>query len=141
MNRQGLGGYHFSADWGGSRIGFIEITGIERRFEVVSSREGHSPDGGFAEAPGIEARLPVIFRRLVVAGDLDFVNWIDTCRGSQAERRDISIHLLDKTHAPVMTWVIKSAFPVRYIGPTFRAQSSEPAIEALEVMHEGILVR
>ena len=65
---------------------------------------------------------------------------MNTIQLNTAERRDISIRLLDETHSPVMIWKVRNAFPVKYNGPFLQAQSNEVAIESLELAHEGISV-
>ncbi|MBI1780434.1 MAG: phage tail protein [Sphingobacteriales bacterium] len=32
--------YHFSVEWGGTRIGFTEVTGLSMETEVIEYREG-----------------------------------------------------------------------------------------------------
>ncbi len=32
--------FHFEVDWGGTRIGFTEVSGLEAETEVIEYREG-----------------------------------------------------------------------------------------------------
>ena len=73
-------------------------------------------------------------------GDNDFFNWIDTKSNGNIERRDVVINLLDDTHAPIFTWKVKNAFPIKYIGPFLISDDSEVALEMLELTHEGLTV-
>ena len=36
--------FHFQVDWGGTRIGFTEVTGLQIETEVVEYREGSSKE-------------------------------------------------------------------------------------------------
>jgi len=56
------------------------------------------------------------------------------------ERRDIVIQLLNENHEPVIIWRAVNAFPVRLSGPVLNANTSEVAIEELELAHEGLIV-
>jgi T4-like virus tail tube protein gp19 len=37
-----LPNFHFEVDWGGTRIGFTSVTGLEAVTEVIEYREGQS---------------------------------------------------------------------------------------------------
>ena len=36
--------FHFVVQWGGTRLGFTEASGLETETEVIEYREGASPD-------------------------------------------------------------------------------------------------
>ena len=130
--------YHFIVDWGGTRTGFSEVSGLNITHEVVDYREGNSPVDASIKIPGRTSFENIILKRGIVKGDNDFFNWMKTKQNSQIERRDILIKLLDESHAPIMTWKVRRAFPVKYSGPQLQARSSEVAIEIIEIAHEGI---
>ena len=130
--------YHFIVDWGGTRTGFSEVSGLNITHEVVDYREGNSPVDASIKIPGRTSFENIILKRGIVKGDKDFFNWMKTKQNSQIERRDILIKLLDESHAPIMTWKVRRAFPVKYSGPQLQARSSEVAIETIEIAHEGI---
>jgi phage tail-like protein len=130
--------YHFVVDWGGTRTGFSEVSGLNMTHEVVDYREGSSLVDSSKKIPGLTKFENIVLKRGIVKGDNDFFNWMKTKQNSQVERRDISIKLLDETHAPIMVWKVRNAFPVKYTGPHLQARSSEVAIETIEITHEGI---
>ena len=35
--------FHFQVEWGGAKIGFTEVTGLEVSTELIEYREGSSP--------------------------------------------------------------------------------------------------
>ncbi len=39
-----LSTYHFTVQWGGSRISFTEVSGLDIEIEVIHHREGVSPE-------------------------------------------------------------------------------------------------
>jgi len=77
-------------------------------------------------------------KRGTITSDTDFYKWINTINLNTAERRDIIISLLDETHAPVITWKAKNAFPVKLQASDLKADGNEVAIETLEIAHEGL---
>ena len=140
MSQKVINRYHFIVDWGGSRTGFMEVSGLDIEIEAVLFREGGSPDDNFRKLPGLRKYTDITLKRGIVKGDNDFFNWINTKLIGTIEKRDITISLLNETHSPIVTWKIRHAFPVKYIGPVLTASSSDIAIEMLVLTHEGITV-
>ncbi|MBO4396202.1 MAG: phage tail protein, partial [Eubacterium sp.] len=54
------------------------------------------------------------------------------------DRKTMTITLLDEEEAAAASWQVINAWPSRYTAPDFNAQSSEIAIETLEISHEGM---
>jgi phage tail-like protein len=140
MSQNLLPRYHFKVEWGGTRIGFMEVSGLDIEIEVVSYREGSSPEDNARKLPGLRKYANITLKRGIVQGDNDFFNWINTKQIGAIERRDIIISLLKEDHSPAVMWKVKNAFPVHYYGPILTANDSEPAIETLVLAHEGIIV-
>jgi len=140
MPQNSINRYHFSVDWGGARIGFAEVSGLNIEIEVVSVRDGSSPIDSGKKVPGIRKFSNITLKRGIMKGDNDFFNWINTKSNGNIERRDLIINLLDEAHVPIFTWKVKSAFPIKYIGPILISDDSELALEMLELTHEGLTV-
>jgi len=77
----------------------------------------------------------------VVKVDNVFANWLSTVKLNTVERRDLVVSLLNEEHAPVMTWKVHNAFPVKVEGPQLKASGNEVAIESIELAHEGLEVQ
>jgi phage tail-like protein len=135
-----LSKFHFIIDWGGTRIGFTEVSGLDIQVEVMEYREGSSKEYNVRKMPGLHKYANITMKRGLVKGDNEFFNWINLTLANKTERRDMTISLLDEEHKPVVTWKVNNAFPVKYIGPILNATSSEVAIESLEIAHEGLTV-
>jgi phage tail-like protein len=135
-----LPNFHFQVDWGGTRMGFTEISGLNIENDVIEYREGSSPRYSPLKMPGQQKYSNIVLKRGIVKGDNEFFNWINTIKMNEVERRDINISLLDEEHAPAIIWKVKNAWPVKYIGPVLKADGHEVAIETLELAHEGITV-
>jgi phage tail-like protein len=132
--------YHFIVQWGGTRIGFKEVSGLNIQADLVEFREGSNPEHHSLKMPGQLHYSNVVLKRGVVAKDNDFFAWINTIKLNTVERRDIVVQLLNENHDPVFVWKIRNAFPVRYSGPILRANSSDVAMEELELAHDGLSV-
>ena len=135
-----LAGYHFLVQWGGTRIGFLEVTGLTASTEILEYREGSSPESSVSKMPGKIEYANIILKREIIKGDNEFYKWFNTIQGNKAERRDIIIELLDETHSPVVFWKIRNAFPVRLQYSGLHAMNQSIALEELEICHEGMSV-
>lgn len=138
MNKHPMLTCHFQVEWGGTRTGFTEVTGLTIERQIVEYREGSSRESNTIKLPGLEKSHTIVLKRGIMAGDKDFFQWINTVAMNQVERRDVTISLLNERHEPVMTWKVMNAWPVKYEGPTLKSDGSEVAIETLELAHEGI---
>ena len=132
---------HFQVEWGGNRMSFTEVSGLTLEHTVVEYREGSSPEYSPQKMPGLVKYNNIVLKRGIIKGNNDFYDWIQTIHLNQVERRDITISLLDANHEPVMVWSVKNAWPVKLESPVLKSDISEPAIESLELTHEGISIQ
>ena len=137
---QPIPAYHFIVNWGGTRLGFTEVSGLSIETEVIEYREGSSPNSIKTKMPGLRKYTNVVLKRGVYAGDNEFFQWINTINGSKVDKRDVVISLLDEDHQPVLTWKLYRAWPVKLDVSPLRAEASEVVIETLELAHEGLTI-
>jgi phage tail-like protein len=130
--------FHFQVQWGGERIGFTEVTGLDMQVEAIEYREGSSPEYSKVKMPGMHKFSNLTLKRGSIAGDSDFYKWVNEISLTKVTRRDIVISLLNETHAPVMSWKAKQAFPVKLQASDLKADGNEVAIETIELAHEGL---
>jgi len=140
MGQHPMPAYHFLVEWGGTRVGFIEVSGLEITTDLIEHRDGADPNQVAHKMPGLTRYKNIVLKRGILKGDNDFFNWMNTKNLNQVERRDIVIQLLNENHEPVIIWRAVNAFPVRLSGPVLNANTSEVAIEELELAHEGLIV-
>lgn len=133
--------FHFQVDWGGVRIGFTEVTGLQIETEVIEYREGSNKEYNKVKMPGMRKFGNITLKRGVFANDNDFYDWFNTVNMHTIERRDVTINLLNEEHQPVVTWSVKNAFPVKLQSPDLKADANEAAIETLEIAHEGLTIK
>ncbi len=132
--------YHFSVQWGGTRIGVSEVSGLTIERAVIEHQEGSDPTQTARKMPGMAKFSNIVLKRGIMSGDNEFFQWFNTAELNTVERRDMVISLLDEQHQPRVSWRVRNAFPCKYSGPDLKANSSEVAFETLELAHEGLSV-
>ena len=136
--------FHFVVDWGGTRIGFTEVSGLSFETEVIEYREGNSPVYNKRKLPGLTKYSNIVLKRGVFLGDFEMYSlWRRTMffqEGKEKFRRDISIRPLDEEHQPVITWILHNAWPCKVSYAGLNAASKEVLIETMELVHEGVSI-
>ena len=140
MNEYPLAKFSFEVDWGGTKVGFQEITGMTYETEVAEYRHGASPDFSKIKMPGLLKYGNITMKRGSFKGDNEYYEWLRTINLNTVERRTITISLLDETGTPAITWKVKNAFPVKLQATDLKAEGSEIAVETLEIAHEGLTI-
>jgi phage tail-like protein len=130
--------FHFRVEWGGERLGFTEVTGLDMQVEAIEYREGSSLEYSKVKMPGMRKFSNITLKRGTVAGDSDFYKWLNQISLNKVTRRDLIISLLDETHNPVMSWKAKGTFPLKVQASDLKADGNEVAIETIELAHEGL---
>jgi phage tail-like protein len=131
---------HFRVEWGGTNVGFMEVSGLAIELDVIPYREGSSPESSERHMPGQKRFSPIVLKRGIVKNDDEFYKWINTAQFNVVERRDVTISLLNESHEPVVAWKLKNTFPSKLEYSTLNAQSSDVVIESLTLVHEGLVV-
>ncbi len=131
--------YNFWVEIDGLWVGsFAEVTGLQSEVEVKEYREGGLNDyvHTFRGPTKYTSRL-VLKRGMTIFSELLW-GWYQDVTEGKLERRNGSIVLLSAGGIPVRMWNFMGAYPMRWIGPSLRANSNELAIETLELAHQGI---
>lgn len=132
--------FHFQVDWGGTRIGFTEVTGLTIENEVIEYREGSSPEYNKVKMPGLHKFGNITLKRGSFASDNEYFAWLNTVKLNTIERRDVIISLLNENHEPVVVYKVKQAWPVKIQAPDLKSDANEVAIESIELAHEGLMI-
>ena len=103
--------FHFQVDWGGTRIGFSEVTGLDAETQIIEYSDGASPETGPRKMPGIQKFPNIVMKTGIIKNDNEFYEWWNTVSLNTIERRDLIISLLNEAHEPVMVWKVKNAWP------------------------------
>ncbi len=133
--------FHFQVQWGGARIGFTEISGLDVETEVIEYRDGALPEFSKMKIPGMQKYANVTMKRGVFKSDNDYFNWWNTVSLNTIERRDVTVSLLNEAHEPVMVWKIKNAWPAKIGSTDLKSDGNEIAIESIELAHDGLSIQ
>jgi len=118
---------------------FTEVSGLQVEMQVTDYEEG-GQNNFVHRLPGRLKVSNVTLKRGLVRSN-DFLKW---CMAAALEkpmdRRNVSIVLFDQAGKMVIRWNFANAFPVKWVGPQFTADSTTLAIESVELAHEGITV-
>nr|WP_319266255.1 phage tail protein [uncultured Draconibacterium sp.] len=133
--------FHFQVDWGGTKIGFTEVSGLDVETEVVEYRHGASPEYVKTKMPGMQKYSNITLKRGTFAADNEYFDWWNTVKLNTIERRNITISLLNEEHSPVVVWKIKNAWPTKIQSTDLKADGNEVAIETMELAHEGLSIQ
>ncbi len=133
--------FHFQVEWGGTKIGFTEVSGLDVETEVVEYRHGASPEYHKTKMPGMQKYSNITLKRGTFATDNEFYKWWNTVKLNTIERRDITISLLNEEHSPIVVWKVKNAWPAKIQSTDLKADGNEVAIETMELVHEGLSIQ
>lgn len=133
--------FHFQVEWGGTKIGFQEVSGLDIEVEPLEYRDGANPEYSKRNMPGMIKYSDITLKRGVFNSDNEFYDWYNTVKLNTIQRRDLTISLLDQEHAPVVIWKIKNAWPMKIQSTDLKAEGNEVAIETMVLKHEGLSIQ
>jgi phage tail-like protein len=134
-----FGSFNFLVEIEGiARAAFHEASGFDSTIDVVEHREG-GENITTRKLPGM-VKFSNISLKWGIADDLDLYNWHrQWAKGDPAaKRKSGSIVLLDRQGQEKRRWNFTNAWPTKWTGPTFNAETNDVAIESLELAHEGL---
>jgi len=140
MSTYPLSKFHFQVEWGGTKIGFQEVSGLDIDIEKLEYRDSTSPEYSKINMPGMVKYTDVVLKRGVFKTDNEYYDWLNTIKLNAVERRDLTISLLDENHAPVVVWKLKNTWPMKIQSTDLKSEANEVAIESLTVSHEGLTI-
>ena len=87
--------FHFQVEWGGTKIGFSEVSGLDVETEIIEYRDGASPEYSKIKMPGMKKFSNITMKRGVFQSDNDYFTWWNTTSLNKVQRRDITISLFE----------------------------------------------
>jgi len=91
--------------------------------------------------PGQQKYSNITLKRGSFASDNEFYAWWNTVNLNTIERRDLTIKLLNEEGEPAITWKVRNAWPIKITSPGLKSDSSEAAVESIELVHEGLSIQ
>lgn len=137
MNEFPLPKFYFRIDWGGTRIGFQEVSGLNQELELLEYREGSSPMYFKQKMPGMHKLSNITLKRGVFHSDNEFYEWYHTVALNTVEKRTITITLLNEKHEPTLVWQVHDCFIVSLKCTELKAEENAPAIDTVEIANHG----
>ena len=134
--------FHFQVEWGGTQIGFTEVSGLDVETEMIEYRHGASPEYNKTRFPGMQKYSNITMKRGTFLSDNEFYDWWrETLEFESIQRRDLTISLLNEAHEPVVVWKVKNAWPTKVQSTDLKSDGNEVAIESIEIVHEGLTIQ
>jgi len=121
---------------------FSECSGLEIATEVFEYQEGGLNEYAH-KLPG-RTKLSNVTLKRGFATSNELYNWYlemeqDLLTGKAITRKQVTITLYSTAkQEELMSWTLNDAFPVKWVGPVFKAGEAAVAIETLEFAHHGI---
>jgi phage tail-like protein len=140
MSNYPLVKFHFNVEWGGTKIGFTEVSGLDVETELIEYRDGSSPEFSKIKMPGMQKYSNITLKRGSFQSDNEYFEWWNTVKLNTIERRDVTISLLNEEHEPLIVWKVKNAWPLKVQSTDLKSDGNEVAIETLELAHEGLTI-
>lgn len=130
-------GYRFEVELDGLLVaGFSEVRGLEAEAEVEEYEEG-GVNNYVHRFPGRIKYPPLVFKRGVTSS-IELWQWFKDVTEGRISRKGGAVILKDNAGNIVCRWTIMDSYPVRWSGPELNSNSSEIAVEELEIVHNGL---
>ena len=118
--------------------GFADVSGLGNEVKYSEYRNGNDRENHVRKVANTNSTDDVSLKRGVI-GDLRLFTWLKGTREGTYEPQTVTITLLDEARAPVCSWVLQSAQPKKWVGPTLAAKGGgEVAMEELQLVAERI---
>ena len=118
--------------------GFSDVSGLGNEIKYSEYRNGNDAENHVRKVPNINSIDDVTLKRGVI-GDLRLFSWLKATREGDLDPRTITITMLDERRTAVCSWVLRSAQPKKWVGPTLAAKGGgEVAMEELHLVAERI---
>ena len=115
---------------------FTEVSGLQVEMDVMEYQEGGN-NGFVHRLPGFTKVSNITLKRGMTKSN-EFFKWCVAIASGKFSRRNVSIVMYDAAGVELLRWNFLNAYPVKWIGPQFRASDATAAIETLELAHEGM---
>jgi phage tail-like protein len=116
--------------------GFSEVSGLQAEIEFEEIREGGVNDY-VHKLPKITKYPNITLKRGITDSDVLW-KWHQDVINGKIKTRSGLIVLLDSEGNEKWRWTFDSAYPVKWVGPDFKADSGVVSVETLELVHMGI---
>jgi phage tail-like protein len=136
------GAFNFTVSFDGSEEpfgGFSDVSGIGTEVTMAEYRFGNDKENHVRKVAGVHKVSDVTFKRGILNSKTLF-DWIAETRTNGPDaQRSVTITLLDESHKPVQSWVLRGVVPMKYTGPTLAAKGGgDVAMEEMVLSAEAM---
>jgi phage tail-like protein len=120
---------------------FTEVTGLAMEMAVEDIEEGGLNDF-VHRLPGRCKTTNLTLKRGLTNSN-DFLVWSQkVAKGEDIknQKKNVSVILFNLDGTESMRWEFTKAYPVKWSGPSFKADDNAVAVETLELAHEGMKI-
>jgi|SRR6266545_610732 len=118
------------------QAGFAECSGLQVETELQEVRDG-GENAFLYRLPKGSKHVNLTLKRGITHSEVLW-NWHQDVVNGKLQRKIVYVVLLDTTGKETWRWGLQDAFPVKWMGPELKADSSTVAIESLELAHHGL---
>ena len=137
----------FLVEVDGVEIGrFAEISGLEVSVETEEIQEG-GQNSFVHKVPGRMTWPNITLKRGITQND-SLIKWLQESSGEQfaanknkLRRSTAAVTLIGPAGKRLRAWEFDGAFPIKWTGPNFSVDSTDMAMEQLEISHHGFRVK
>jgi phage tail-like protein len=116
--------------------GFSEVSGLQVETKTHDFREGGVNDHIHKLPRGTE-QANLTLKRGITDSDILW-KWYQDVVNGKVKRKSGRIILMDFEGNEKWYWTFEGAYPVKWVGPDFKADSNAVAVETLELVHKGL---
>jgi len=132
--------FNFQLEIDGIPLGaFSECSGLTADGDAVDYREGTDMQPSVRKLVGLRKYTNIVLKRGYTL-DKSLWDWYGNIHNGVADRRNVTIILMDEAHVAVIRWHAENAWVNKIEGPSFKASGNEIAIESVELVHEGLTI-
>lgn len=116
---------------------FSEVSGLQAETEIEEYHEG-GRNNYVHKLPKV-TKFPNLVLKRGITDSTELWQWHKDVINGKIERRNFSLILFDLTGVNQRRWDFTGAYPVKWVGADFKADSNTVAVETLELAHNGYL--
>jgi phage tail-like protein len=116
---------------------FSEVGGLTAEGDSVDYREGSDLQQNVRKLVALRKYTNITLKRGYTQ-DKALWQWYTNIMNGIADRRNVTIVLMNEAREPVLRWHAENAWINKIEGPAFKASSNDVAMESVELVHEGL---
>ena len=132
--------FSFRVKIGDTVILFQEVTGLDVQTQVIEYRAGNSKQFSTVKMPGMKKYGNITLKKGIFKDDKVLWDMYKKVTMNTFERKKVTISLLDEANNEAMNWELTNAFPVKMTVTDMKSDNDNPAIETMELAHEGLSI-